>query len=79
MKKVDSGKATDGELRKSVKDVLDDVFITMFDKDAPQKIYEACGEHTWTYLNAFLQIAEHLQEIKEQRANDETFKKYLAE
>ncbi len=51
----------------------------MFDNaDAPKKIYAACGENTWTYLNAFLQVGDNLVAIKEEKANDETFKKYLA-
>lgn len=67
------------ELRKKIKEILDDVFATMFeDENAPAKIYGACGENTWTYLNVFLQIGDNLIAIKEQKANDDTFKKYLA-
>lgn len=67
------------ELRSSIKEILDDVFNTMFDNaDASEKIYAACGENTWTYLNAFLQVGDNLVAIKEEKANDETFKKYLA-
>ncbi|HFU3713956.1 TPA: hypothetical protein ACGPDC_001306 [Streptococcus suis] len=67
------------ENRESIKGLLDDFFSTMFDADAPVKIYQAAGENTWSYLKVFLQIAEAIMETKKKQENDETFKKYLAE
>lgn len=78
-KEVEKDESKEFELRSGIKEILDDVFNTMFDNaDAPKKIYVACGENTWTYLNAFLQVGDNLVAIKEEKANDETFKKYLA-
>ncbi|HEN3143853.1 TPA: hypothetical protein U4W96_000155 [Streptococcus agalactiae] len=78
-KEVEKDESKEFELRSSIKEILDDVFNTMFDNaDASEKIYAACGENTWTYLNAFLQVGDNLVAIKEEKANDETFKKYLA-
>ncbi|CNB34213.1 hypothetical protein [Streptococcus agalactiae] len=78
-KQVEKDESKEFELRSGIKEILDDVFNTMFDNaDAPKKIYAACGENTWTYLNAFLQVGDNLVEIKEKKANDETFQKYLA-
>lgn len=78
-KEVEKDESKEFELRSGIKEILDDVFNTMFDNaDAPKKIYAACGENTWTYLNAFLQVGDNLVAIKEEKANDETFKKYLA-
>ncbi|WP_283572516.1 hypothetical protein [Streptococcus agalactiae] len=78
-KEVEKDESKEFELRSSIKEILDDVFNTMFDNaDASEKIYTACGENTWTYLNAFLQVGDNLVAIKEEKANDETFKKYLA-
>ncbi|HEM6509305.1 TPA: hypothetical protein U2E14_000926 [Streptococcus suis] len=67
------------ENRESIKGLLDDFFSTMFDADAPGKIYQAAGENTWSYLKVFLQMAEAIMETKKRQENDETFKKYLAE
>ncbi|HEL2144183.1 TPA: hypothetical protein ACJ51Q_001388 [Streptococcus suis] len=67
------------ENRESIKGLLDDFFSTMFDADAPGKIYKAAGENTWSYLKVFLQMAEAIMETKKKQENDETFKKYLAE
>ncbi|HEM4630554.1 TPA: hypothetical protein U1Z87_001466 [Streptococcus suis] len=67
------------ENRESIKGLLDDFFSTMFDADAPGKIYQAAGENTWNYLKVFLQMAEVIMETKKKQENDETFKKYLAE
>lgn len=67
------------ENRESIKSLLDDFFSTMFDADAPGKIYQATGENTWSYLKVFLQMAEAIMETKKKQENDETFKKYLAE
>lgn len=78
-KEVEKDESKEFELRSGIKEILDDVFNTMFDNaDAPKKIYAACGENTWTYLNAFLQVGDNLVAIKEEKANDETFNKYLA-
>lgn len=65
--------------RKVIKELLDDFFAVMFDKDTPLAIYQACGENTWTYLKVFLQISDGLVEVKKKQENDEIFKKYLAE
>ncbi|HEM2534172.1 hypothetical protein RJW49_03785 [Streptococcus suis] len=67
------------ENREIIKDLLDDFFSTMFDADAPGKIYQAAGENTWSYLKVFLQMIEAIMETKKKQENDETFKKYLAE
>ncbi|HEL9638198.1 TPA: hypothetical protein U0K45_000651 [Streptococcus suis] len=67
------------ENRESIKGLLDDFFSTMFDADAPGKIYQAAGENTWNYLKVSLQMAEAIMETKKKQENDETFKKYLAE
>ena len=70
---------TEWELRKELKDLLDEFFTAAFDGEAPQKLYDACGQNTISYLKLFLQIADALREVNEERQNDETFKKYLAE
>ncbi|KAF1125787.1 phage tail assembly chaperone [Streptococcus agalactiae] len=78
-KEVEKDESLEFELRAGIKEILDDAFKTLFDDaDAPQKIYNACGANTWSYLKVFLQIGDSLIEIKEEKANDETFKKYLA-
>lgn len=70
---------TEWELRKELKDLLDEFFTAAFDGEAPQKLYDACGQNTISYLRLFLQIADALREVNEERQNDEAFKKYLAE
>lgn len=70
---------TEWELRKELKDLLDEFFTATFDGEAPQKLYDACGQNTISYLKLFLQIADALREVNEERQNDEAFKKYLAE
>lgn len=70
---------SDPEQRKIVKEMIDDFFASMFDADGANRIYEACGSNTWSYLNAFMQITTELRKIKEEQANDENFKQYLAE
>ena len=70
---------TEWELRKELKDLLDEFFTAAFDGEAPQKLYDACGQNTISYLKLFLQIADALREVNEERQNDEAFKKYLAE
>ena len=70
---------TEWELRKELKDLLDEFFTAAFDGEAPQKLYDACGQNTISYLKLFLQIANALREVNEERQNDEAFKKYLAE
>ena len=70
---------TEWELRKELKDLLDEFFTAAFDGEAPQKLYNACGQNTISYLKLFLQIADALREVNEERQNDEAFKKYLAE
>ena len=70
---------TEWELRKELKDLLDEFFTAAFDADTPQKLYDACGQNTISYLKLFLQIADALREVNEERQNDEAFKKYLAE
>ncbi|AFU88673.1 TPA: hypothetical protein U1B14_001572 [Streptococcus suis] len=67
------------ENRKNIKELLDEYFSTMFDADAPAKIYQEASENTWAYLKVFLQISEAIMETKKKQENDETFKKYLAE
>ena len=67
---------TEWELRKELKDFLDEFFTAAFDADTPQKLY---GQNTISYLKLFLQIADALREVNEERQNDEAFKKYLAE
>ncbi|HFI0945166.1 TPA: hypothetical protein ACGO1F_001443 [Streptococcus suis] len=69
----------DQEYRQVIKPLIDEFFSTMFDDDAPQKIYEAAGENTWTYLDVFLQISNNIQKEWNKKLNDENFKKYLAE
>lgn len=69
----------DQENRQAIKPLIDEFFGTMFDADAPQKIYEAAGENTWSYLNVFLQISNNLEKEWNKKLNDENFKKYLAE
>ena len=70
---------TEWELRKELKNLLDEFFTAAFDADTPQKLYDACGQNTISYLKLFLQIADALREVNEERQNDEAFKKYLAE
>ena len=70
---------TEWELRKELKDLLDEFFTAAFDADTPQKLYDACGQNTISYLKLFQQIADALREVNEERQNDEAFKKYLAE
>ncbi|HEM3698090.1 TPA: hypothetical protein U1C85_001155 [Streptococcus suis] len=67
------------ENRKNIKELLDEYFSTMFDADAPAKIYQEASENTWAYLKVFLQISEAIMETKKKQENDETFKKYLVE
>lgn len=69
----------DQEYRQAIKPLIDEFFSTMFDDDTPQKIYEAAGENTWTYLDVFLQISNNIQKEWNKKLNDENFKKYLAE
>ena len=71
-------KAKAKKLDELEKEVEKDESLEFDDADAPQKIYDACGSNTWSYLKVFLQIGDNLIEIKEEKANDETFKKYLA-
>lgn len=73
---------TDGdewENRRAIKELLDDFFSVMFDADTPNKIYDAAGKNTWSYLKVFLQISDAIIVTKQKQENDETFKKYLAE
>ncbi|MFC5630134.1 MULTISPECIES: hypothetical protein [Streptococcus] len=70
---------TEWEIRKELKELLDEFFGSMFDTDAPAKIYEACGKNTISYLKAFLQVANEMQKIQTKEQNDEDFLKYLAE
>ena len=51
----------------------------MFGEEAPQKIYQSAGENTISYLKIFLQISQAIETEQEKKANDENFKKYLAE
>ncbi|HEM4137346.1 TPA: hypothetical protein U1W51_000913 [Streptococcus suis] len=69
----------DREIRQNIKSLIDEFFEILFDADAPQKIYEAAGKHTWNYLNVFLQISASIQKEWDKKRNDENFKKYLAE
>lgn len=70
---------TEWEQRKELKSLMDEFFEMMFDEDTPEKLYDACGQNTITYLKLFLMMAEAVQEVNEKKQNDETFKKYLAE
>lgn len=67
------------ENRRTIKELLDDFFGVMFDASTPEKIYDAAGKNTWSYLKVFLQIADAVMATKQKQENDETFKKYLAE
>ncbi|GGE26273.1 hypothetical protein [Streptococcus himalayensis] len=67
------------ENRRTIKELLDDFFGVMFDTDVTEKIYDAAGKNTWSYLKIFLQIADAVIDVKRKQENDETFKKYLAE
>lgn len=67
------------EARKEIKNLLDEFFAVMFDEEAPQKIYQSAGENTISYLKIFLQISQAIETEQEKKANDENFKKYLAE
>ena len=67
------------EARKEIKNLLDEFFAVMFDEEAPQKIYRSAGENTISYLKIFLQISQAIETEQEKKANDENFKKYLAE
>lgn len=70
---------TEWEIRKELKELLDEFFESMFDTDAPAKIYGACGKNTISYLKVFLQVADEMQKIQTKEQNDEDFLKYLAE
>ncbi|HFI0449114.1 TPA: hypothetical protein ACGOY6_001344 [Streptococcus suis] len=65
--------------RKAIKELIDEIFTTMFDEDAPRKIYQAAGENTWSYLKIFMKISETVKQEQQKQLNDEEFKKYLAE
>lgn len=76
---TDADKLNDQEGRKALKPLVDEFFASMFDEDAPQKIYDAAGQNTWNYLNGFLQVSARIQKEWKKKLNDENFKKYLAE
>ena len=76
---IDKGDGDEWQLRREIKELLDESFTLIFDDTAPQQLYKASGENTISYLRLFLQIAEAIKETNEEKQNDETFKKYLAE
>lgn len=76
---IDKEDGDEWQLRREIKELLDESFTLIFDGTAPQKLYKASGENTISYLRLFLQIAEAIKETNEEKQNDETFKKYLAE
>lgn len=61
------------------KALLDEFFEMMFDKEAPQKLYEAVHQNTMAYIKLFFHIAKALKEVSEERQNDEYFKQFLSE
>lgn len=61
------------------KALLDEFFESMFDKEAPQKLYEAVHQNTMAYIKLFFHIAKALKEVSEERQNDEYFKQFLSE
>lgn len=67
------------EARKEIKNLLDEFFAVLFDEEAPQKIYQSAGENTISYLKIFSQISQAIETEQDKKANDENFKKYLAE
>ena len=76
---IDKKDGDEWQLRREVKELLDESLAFIFDEAAPQKLYKASGENTISYLRLFLKIAEAIKETNEEKQNDETFKKYLAE
>lgn len=66
-------------LRQQIKVLLDEFFALLFNEDAPTAIYQACGQNTVSYFRLFFKIIDHIHKVNQQRLNDETFKKYLAE
>lgn len=67
------------ENRALIKALIDECFSVVFDQDVTQKIYQQAGENTFMYLKIFFQVAEAIKEVNEKSADDEVFKKYLAE
>lgn len=76
---IDKKDGDEWQLRREVKELLDESLAFIFDEAVPQKLYKASGENTISYLRLFLKIAEAIKETNEEKQNDETFKKYLAE
>ncbi|SES18107.1 hypothetical protein [Streptococcus gallolyticus] len=75
----DSPQEDTWETMAEFKALLDEFFESMFDKEAPQKLYEAAHKNTMAYIKLFFHIAKALQEVSEERQNDEYFKQFLSE
>lgn len=76
---VDDATASDFETAMKIKQLLDELFETMFEVETPQKVYEAVGKNTLSYLRVFYQISNAIQEVNTERQNDEYFKQFLSE
>lgn len=76
---VDDTTASDFETAMKIKQLLDELFETMFEVETPQKVYEAVGKNTLSYLRVFYQISNAIQEVNAERQNDEYFKRFLSE
>lgn len=76
---VDDTTASDFETAMKIKQLLDELFETMFEVEIPQKVYEAVGKNTLSYLRVFYQISNAIQEVNAERQNDEYFKQFLSE
>lgn len=76
---VDDATASDFETAMKIKQLLDELFETMFEVETPQKVYEAVGKNTLSYLRVFYQISSAIQEVNAERQNDEYFKQFLSE
>lgn len=76
---VDDTTASDFETAMKIKQLLDELFETMFEVETPQKVYEAVGKNTLSYLRVFYQISNAIQEVNAERQNDEYFKQFLSE
>lgn len=76
---VDDSTESDFETAIKIKQLLDELFETMFEAETPQKVYEAVGKNTLSYLRVFYQISNAIREVNAERQNDEYFKQFLSE
>lgn len=76
---VDDSTESDFETAMKIKQLLDELFETMFEAETPQKVYEAVGKNTLSYLRVFYQISNAIREVNTERQNDEYFKQFLSE